>query len=535
MSMPVKLSIPTIGESLDPEVETRVVYVEEWVETLPFANPPVMMRNLLDAVSRLNRNPVKSANRLALMERYAKPYQYLVDLHEREESVGTLGAFERRRSTSDAARRIAIELAAGYKIVLIAATGKRSIFNKGKDEALALQRSVLFLCLGLLHSYDQYIPTPANLWNELWELSCHARQVGLEDQPAPGASLRADFQRPVGHLYRRILMTSLVDPYHLPQGDIWRVFGLLERYADAACLVPARELDKHTAQFIIDPASDPRPRTYAEAQRSGFSEQSQILDANPVIRALQAELKRDQSATPANRFLLGRIARSLGIPPKRHTPRESTGGQVRLASGISSLHHFLSGGTTALSTTSATRPEDKADIEIHDTSSDVPSELGPAYQTDEWEIVNQGPSGVGLLRRARPRVSTRVGELLGICFSPITDVSRDWVIGVVRWLNIADEGEYFVGVQVLSQQAQPVLARLVDVDNDGGGEFAALALPKVAAAKGATLLTPKGYHTKEKVLSLQTPGEMVRIRVGALVESTEVYDRFSYEILGQSK
>ena len=74
--MALKVIIPTVSDTADPSVEIRGVYVEEWIEGLPYADPGVLVRNVLETVSKLNRTPVKPANRLALMELYAQPYQF---------------------------------------------------------------------------------------------------------------------------------------------------------------------------------------------------------------------------------------------------------------------------------------------------------------------------------------------------------------------------------------------------------------------------------------------------------------------------
>ena len=84
--MAVKVIIPTVSDNVDPSVELRGVYVEEWIEGLPYADPVVVVRNVLDAVSKLNRSPAKPANRLALMELYAQPYQFLMELQEKNAS-----------------------------------------------------------------------------------------------------------------------------------------------------------------------------------------------------------------------------------------------------------------------------------------------------------------------------------------------------------------------------------------------------------------------------------------------------------------
>ena len=60
---------------------------------------------------------------------------------------------------------------------------------------------------------------------------------------------------------------------------------------------------------------------------------------------------------------------------------------------------------------------------------------------------------------------------------------------------------------------------------------AALALPKVGADKGSTLLTPKGFYAKGSTLLVGTSANTIKVRAGALVETSDIYDRFNYEVV----
>ena len=528
--MALKVIIPTVSDTADPSVEIRGVYVEEWIEGLPYADPGVLVRNVLETVSKLNRTPVKPANRLALMELYAQPYQFLMEMQEKQKTgARTVAAFEKRRTDTDAARRVATEMAYGYKLVLAHSVGKKSIFGKGKgkDIAIALQRAVLFLSFSLMHSYDEYMPAPRHLWSELWELFQYATVAKLETQPTTAKNLRGEFQTTVAHAYKRILLTSVIDPYHLAEGEIWRVFSLLGSWTDAAELSAMTQVKQATGYFVLDPAGDQRPISYAEATDRGVNDGCQLLNSNPVIQLLQQTLKSTDGVLQ-ERNLLGRMVRSLGLPPKRHSPRTSTGGKVNLTSGITTLHHFLGGGNGELRAPEPQQlPPDDEGIEIGDTPMGNAELSGPSYNAEHWELVDRGPGGIGLLRQTRPNVPIGVGELIGVLFADET-MEDTWSVGVVRWLNIAEVGEYHAGVQILSGKAQAVS---VNAETSGAGVRAALALPKVGADKGNTLGTPKGFYTKGSTLVVGTTANTVKVRAGALVETSDVYDRFNYEVV----
>ncbi len=527
--MALKLTVPSVSSTPDAEVETRAVYVEEWIEALPYANPAVMVRQLLESVSKLNRCPLKPAIRLALMELYAHPYQYLMERQEQSDVAPSVAAFEKHRADSDAARLVAMEMGYGYKLVLAATVGRKGLFGKSKELATALQRAVLFLSFSLMHCYDEYLPAPSNLWRELCELYLYASRSRLGEQPVSAGKLRDVFQHSVAHTYKRMLLTSLVDPYHLTQGSIWKVFDTLGNYCDLAKLAPSQTLDKESGVFVVEPGRDQRPITYADTKGTGLSDEALVLDANPLIGRLQEVIKKSR-AHDLDKRVLGRITRALGLPPKRHTPRERVGGKLELVSGLSAIHHFLGGadGAPRVAPPAVSRGEDDS-IEIGDTAGEALSLSGPAYKTEAWELADKGPGGIGVLHGARPAIPIGVGQLLGIRFG--SGRRSHWSVGVVRWLHIAHKDHYHAGVQVLAKAAQAVWIRTGDSGDEAGEGVAALVLPKLDSAKGSSVVAPGGTFTTGAMLSVQTPHERVTIRAGSLTESTESYDRFGFELV----
>jgi hypothetical protein len=117
-------------------------------------------------------------------------------------------------------------------------------------------------------------------------------------------------------------------------------------------------------------------------------------------------------------------------------------------------------------------------------------------------------------------------------FNGVDHPTPAWSIGVIRWLNISGAGEYHAGVQLLSEQAEPVLVSDESERSPTDAARGALALPRLTATKGASLLTPKGYYRKGSQLVVQAPGSTMKVRAGSLIESGAAYERFSFEVLG---
>ena len=526
--MAIRLSIPEIADRPDPSVELRAVYLEEWIETLPLANPAALLRTMLETLGRFNRSPIKPALRLSLLKLYVRPYLFLLEMQEKHGPIRSIAAFEKHRADSDATRHVAEALATGYKIVLLQSPAKK-LFGQNKEAKTALQRASLFLSFALLHSYDEYLPTPSGLWEELTALYLHARDNQLLEGKASGSGQREEFAQSAETTYKRIVLTSLVDPFHLSYGEIWKVYNTFAQYADLASVQPITEQDKPAGKFVIDPDEDQRPAYYAQA-KDNVTAHCLLLDANPVLEALnlrQAELK--SAGRRVDHALGGLMVRSLGLPPKRHTPRETSEGRVHLAAGLLSIHHFLGGSDGLGNAAPAESATNDLDVSVDGEASAPSTTSKVGYTAEFWDLVNQGPGGIGVIKRIRPNNTIGVGELIGIQFPLRGQSGTNWSIGTVRWLSIGNGGDYHAGVQILAKSATPISVETV-VEGGEPRMSPALAVPTLAVDKGGALITPSGVYRPGAPVKVVGPTGPMTLMPDSLIESTAAFDRFSYRV-----
>ena len=80
--------------------------------------------------------------------------------------------------------------------------------------------------------------------------------------------------------------------------------------------------------------------------------------------------------------------------------------------------------------------------------------------------IDQGLGGYRLLWERGPggeTVRARVAELVGLSLPGDADGERgDWMVGVIRWIRIDDEGRVDAGVELLARRALPVGLRTLD-------------------------------------------------------------------------
>ncbi len=579
--MGLTLSVPAMSAQPDPSVEIRPVYAREWIESLPYANPLNLVTALHRALAALNRSPMKPVLRLELLELYLKPYGYLMELEEKQGPVHSIAGLEKNRAGTDATKNIAHELALGYKLVLLGALQqKKRLWGKNREVAVALQRATLFLSHVLLHAYHEYLPTPPRVWLELAQLHAYGMENEQGEVRPPKAEIDGSLQCTLAEAYKRILLTSLVDPYHLAYGDVWKIYRLLGDCAGDAGLSPLHTVDQPAGIFVIEPASDSRPRAFVDYEAGSLDGNVLLLDANPLVQRFKGRLESsDKSVEPSGagtESFLKYMIRSWGLPPQRHTPRRGSDGQIRLLTGLSNLYYLLGGTATELDGSSSFGSRDldhvfdtKQEAETLDVISvksggvvtvsashwggeeegkrplqrrPQAQEKKPAarpplspdsFSAEYWELVNQGPGGLGIVKHIRPNYAIGVGGTIGIQFPGKAGQEGRWALGAVRWLSIADSGEYQAGVQLLSPRATPVAVRATSAFGQGASLRAGLALPDLDGGSESSLISPRGTYRKGGVLVVETGEQVLKLRMESLEETTGSYDRYTFTLLGE--
>jgi hypothetical protein len=187
------------------------------------------------------------------------------------------------------------------------------------------------------------------------------------------------------------------------------------------------------------------------------------------------------------------------------------------------VYHFIGG--TPLSVPMG--GDQDAGIEAsHEGEETDDAAVSPSFRAEYWELVNRGPGGIGVIKHIRPNNPIGVGEVMGIQFPKDAADPERWALGVVRWLSIANEGEYQAGVEIFAPEAWPAVIR-----GDLGAR-PALIIPNAGTPGAGSLVTHCGVYARDRVLDVEAPGEQLRVRAVSLLDTTPGFERFSYQSAG---
>jgi cyclic-di-GMP-binding protein len=481
--------------------------VKRWIESLPPEATFETGRQLCRQLATLNRVKLEGDARLEILEAFEPAVTPMLQELEPMYAKAPLPLAPAARAALGLARELLTELAMGYRIAAVEMGGK--LFGAKKTLTAILFRAMRFTTARMFAAYKSYTPAPAGTWAELHEIYIRAEQLGIAREPGDSASKAtlADF-------YGEALLLSLTDPYRLNQGESERVLQLLRSHRGLATLGQARPRTSAGGHFLVPCNADKPPKPSIGKLDETDGPDWRLLDANPIVDALRAQLASGTAKTEAPPALLAKLATLWGDPPKRTSRRDPGQETVAITMGIDGVGHFVA-------------MESRVNLERQDemlrngiTMPLVPMPLDDASQpipVFEWDVVNQSRGGLRVRRTERTEQPIAVGEVAGIKMPG----KPRWAIGVVRWVTVFEDGGMEFGLQYLAAMARAVLVKT------WGSPSAAGLLLSTEEAPAATLLTTPKLFQPQRALELEDGDEAWLVQADEVVETTRRFEMFT--------
>lgn len=475
------LTVPDQHSYQDPAVERNPRRVQAWVNELPLLNLAVAVPMLLEALENCNAQRMPAKERIALLEQYRKPVEAIFisfDRRRLEQDIPNTTAKDRLKE------QLALlfnTLAEGYKLVLL--EGHRQGRRLDKDPLLlmAAYRALEQIILGILHAFRLYGPLPPFAYMELHQIYALAEAQGVADTPLHKHD--QDKLRTIGALYKRLMLIAIGDPYHLGEGEAFKLFQALEPIAPL-CVIGTQLPEtgpEQEGRFLIDLHGDSPPQA---CERDGFAEEPRVLDVRGVAAALPGYSRSEHLPR------LRRLLPKLSVTQRRSLNRRPVNREIAIAIGITAVHALLLG----------------------------------RGKSERWQVVNESAHGY-LLRNNGLESLLCVGEVLAI--RDPRDGDRP-MLAVTRWMRQGKGGHVETGIEVI-----PGEPSAVNVEIDGKEQaIPGLTLP-AAPALGlpASLIVLKGrIYSRDKVTLISRTGGLklrLAMQAGEALMTTEAIERIA--------
>lgn len=509
-------------------IDTRPMIVEEWLETLPYVDFDHTTRLLLQALKASNQISIKPSHRVELIALYNRPYQYYLESQMKLGAQHTLQSIETAQKQSLPMKQLAAGLSRACRISIEESLKKKTLWMQSKPPLDAILMAINYLSHLLIFTYLEYSPTPRHVWKEINFLFDFTESIGQHKTVVSEISEEREREKfSIEHAYKRIVLTSMVDPHHLPFGAVWEVFSQLKTWAESSTIGPFEDLQNPSGYFVVDLKNDYAPVAYSKFNKNlAKNREIRLVNAcalqNFVLKQL-ARAKAGQSldegvefSPHTARLLLEQLSRSWGMPPKRYFKRKPGSGNVRLAHGMNSTYYYMNGKQHFIA---------NDENETRDDEIDVMNTSGAHrinYNEEEWELVDQGAGGFAVVRNLKPGSPVRVGDLVGI-ETRNKDGNKGWMLGVIRWLMITQARVYKMGIQSLSTQASPVA-----VKQPGDREYRrAFLLEDQSGNHDIAIITTRGAWKMDQGMEMLMDHETKRIIAADMKETTSLFEYFS--------
>lgn len=412
---------------------------------------------------------------------------------------------------------------------------------------LLMQRVVRQAVQLAIASYRAYQPLERDLWTLIHEQLRRAEKAGLLDVSVADPTLSMDARGTLAEACLHLLLLDFSDPYAMPPAQLALASQWMERLARLARF-SLESVPHGQAGFLVLKLDEPQGlRLVASAPdpadpRSGAPRFVDISAANEQVKRLLAKIHlgippsdlylgehctRDEAEA-----LLMRLHRRWRATRRRSHPRRATKEPAKVALGLQAIHRYLvqmTLGDLPLVTAPWHRLPDVDDGDSPaqtNESADGPgnSDTTPLLALSESQIVDQSPSGIGLLQSADHPVRLRLHQLLALTGS------RELLLGSVRWLSIDPQAGLRFGVRLIAGRPSPV--RLVASSTESGSYERALLLPAMPSLDQVEcLVIPVGVYWPARPLKLWTEAGVGGARDVALGERLECgadFERVSF-------
>jgi hypothetical protein len=520
------------GQQLN--IEIRPAYIEDWLETLPYADFHKTVSILSEAVKATNKVPMKAAQRFELITLYHRSYDYYIDTQIRVLSRQTTFNGAQQTSPAQDMKQYAIQLSHACKITVKDALDSTSLFGQAKYPLQQALMSMTYLSHALIYSFIEYSPVPKKVWHELNSLYGFASAISQEQTKT----------RPLGEsttpttiedTYKQILLASLSDPLHLPFGGIWEIYEQLSLWAEYAQFQAFARVKNPASYFVINTEEDMPPVSYSKFETSLANQNHLLLDANSLRKTTQNYLQTLESGkTTDDKFLLSKhtankilvdLGQSWGLPAKRYFPRKASAGKINIATGVNACYYFHNNESDMAQKVDSYQ---NSDISVEGEEHELLRSA--TYNSEQWELSDQSSNGCCIRTNGQLAAPIRVGDLIGLKPNA-ANPQNNWMLGVTRWLMVRQQKNYKAGIQSLSPHAQVMTIKALSgspsicVKRRGflTGD------PKMGA--NVTIITSRDLYASQRELEIVHQDKTYRVTAEKLLESGNYFEQFSYKII----
>ncbi len=592
----IKLSIPERNNNPSITINPGVAQIRAKLDSLPLANARESCIQIHGLLKPLNRAPLDLNVRSQIMAMVLPLLEDLIGSVRTTYMNASLPLAEKLSRNAQIIRALQTEISYSYKIIVQDLLEDQEATSTGSTQLpQSIYYAMSFLARQLVDAYALYTDEPAHIWLELNQLYLYAEKqqlhdielypVNASDEPNPAT---------IANIYRRIVLLSLANPYHLMQGEAVKMFKRLIDWAASCNIIPHGNNPVPEGQLFVDLQMDAPPMYAPNTPSKLRPKEGRVFEINGILSKLDNEIRvlstQSKNAIHSNlakrmeRDMYFRWSESWGIRRERMSHRSSTETPTQVICSLTLAHHFISGGEHF------EPEEDEIEMQSHDSLnlghnslSLIPEEHTPwAQESDAMHLKigtekprqsvfesNEGESQKDMWVKVFATSAQAVEELTdkqkvkyetydcqiintnqggyGLnCPNRITPSARSgellaartgqynegWSIGTIRWMKVTNNGGINMGIRTIAEDARAVASKAVAGIGTGGEYFRALLAPDLDPEQyPTTLIAPAAVYDIDSVIMLTFEDRILYARLTRQLESTSAYSQYQFELI----
>jgi hypothetical protein len=539
-----QVSIPSLAPHASPEF-TDVASCKSWLDNLPLVDVTTAQHEILAQLHEFNRLPVRASIRLAVLEAL-------------RETVTFVQIEQAKRFTNRALPMIEADAAVFEKTVAVweqMRIGYMRCFDAGAAGevrtrariGLICQRVLAYVGLKAFHYHRAYRQLPAREWRTLHTVYAKAEELGVADEPVKDYLNRDMKDTSPRIAYLRALLMATANPNELTQRQITFVAYLLERWAHKVDVLKEPPSGSDVPPMLVDldgeseplragaaPAGAPPPARvrYLDARRLAKSLRNRVALLRQGESPAKLALGEDCVQPFCEQLLIFLYRQWCAEQAPRAILRKRGSQDVQACNDMAAIHYYISGRMFR-------QPGEKTELthkqrdEIAtfgrlSTRTDEDYSVAQGFVLEHWQLADQSAQGMKIVRRAgNPGNRYAHGQLVAVRPSDI----KSFILGQVRWLACADNGDFSAGIRLLPGLPAPVAVRSSGVNAPEEKYIQALSLTAASSLNAPpSLVLPLGWYRPGRVVAVYVDAP-VQARLTELLERGSDYERVAYEVI----
>jgi hypothetical protein len=537
------LSLPSLAPDASPEfVDAQTC--KEWLEHVPLANVAAAQAQLLAQIEEFNRFLTKAANRLEVLEALREAVNFVQIEQAKRFTNRALPMAEAEASVFDDTIELWEQMRRGYLRCLEAAvSGEHGARAQG---AVICQRALAYAGLKMFHHYRAYRQVPPREWRALHQVYAKVEELDVAEEEVKDYLNRDVHDTSPRVAYVRAALMGMCNPNELTQRQLTFVAYLLERWSEKVEMSAQPVVEEIDVPPLVVDLAGERCAERLEAAAGPPIGQPRFLDARRLAKSLRnriALLRKGESparlalgedcAQPSCEQLLTFLYRQwCRARAPRGAERRRVSDVAQACNDMAAIHYYLSGKVfrqpgEQKELTQKQRDEIATFGRISTRDEDDYSNV-QGYLLEHWQLEDESAQGLKIVRRAgNPGRRFTHGQLIAV--RPAD--SKNFMLGQVRWLMSADNGDLYAGVRLLQGLPAATAVRPTGLNAANEKYVQALSLTAVPQLNAPpTLVLPAGWFKPKRVVEAYVD-TAVRVRLGELIERGTDFERVAYEIL----